>query len=42
MPGPIKNVALGGAFNDATGVHDHDPVGDVRDDAEIMGDDDDR
>src|SRR6266581_4564896 len=36
--GLVEDVALGGLLGRAAGVHDHDVVGDVGDDAEVVGD----
>ena len=38
MPGLGEDVAGRAPLHDAAGIHDHDPVGDLGDDAEIMGD----
>ena len=38
MAGTIKNVVDGARLDDPPGVHDSDPVGEFRDDGEIVGD----
>src|SRR5207245_11507690 len=38
----VEEVALGTELDDAPGVHDRDPVGDVGDDTEVVRDQDNR
>ena len=42
MGGAVEDVCDRRAFDDPAAVHHHDPVGELRDDAEVMGNQDER